>query len=195
MSVVSRSSGVVQDDSRAQPEHVPGPSTSSNPAAAPGAPGPDRHVDKLLHNAESLPPITWSNWYREVRWFNLSVIVVTPLIALYGALTTDLDMRTFWFCVFYYVFNMIGGFGPVYFKELSSRLSRWRLPGITAGKYPNASLKLSYHDMSLLGYHRLWAHRSYNASKPLEYFLAIAGGGSVQGAIWWWARGHRSHHR
>ena len=25
------------------------------------------------------------------------------------------------------------------------------------------------------GYHRLWAHRSYNASKPLQYFLAMAG--------------------
>ncbi|KAF8488071.1 hypothetical protein JB92DRAFT_3018269 [Gautieria morchelliformis] len=45
------------------------------------------------------------------------------------------------------------------------------------------------------GYHRLWAHRSYNASKPLEYFLAITGAGAVQGSIKWWARGHRAHHR
>ncbi|KAF8321746.1 delta9-fatty acid desaturase [Clavulina sp. PMI_390] len=45
------------------------------------------------------------------------------------------------------------------------------------------------------GYHRLWAHRCYNASKPLEYFLAFAGVGAVQGSIKWWARGHRAHHR
>lgn len=45
------------------------------------------------------------------------------------------------------------------------------------------------------GYHRLWAHRSYNASKPLEYFLALAGAGAVEGSIKWWARGHRAHHR
>ncbi|KAG8905501.1 hypothetical protein FRB99_008846 [Tulasnella sp. 403] len=45
------------------------------------------------------------------------------------------------------------------------------------------------------GYHRLWAHRSYNASKPLEYGLALAGAGAVQGSIKWWARGHRAHHR
>ncbi|EPQ54719.1 delta 9-fatty acid desaturase protein [Gloeophyllum trabeum ATCC 11539] len=45
------------------------------------------------------------------------------------------------------------------------------------------------------GYHRLWSHRSYNASKPLEYFLALAGAGAVQGAIKWWCRGHRAHHR
>ncbi|KAH9924363.1 delta9-fatty acid desaturase [Amylocystis lapponica] len=45
------------------------------------------------------------------------------------------------------------------------------------------------------GYHRLWAHRSYNASKPLQYFLAMAGAGAVEGSIRWWSRGHRSHHR
>ncbi|KAF8321747.1 hypothetical protein DL93DRAFT_2093707 [Clavulina sp. PMI_390] len=45
------------------------------------------------------------------------------------------------------------------------------------------------------GYHRLWAHRAYNASKPLEYFLAFAGAGAVQGSIKWWSRGHRAHHR
>ena len=45
------------------------------------------------------------------------------------------------------------------------------------------------------GYHRLWAHRSYNASRPLEYLLAIAGAGAIQGSIKWWSRGHRAHHR
>ncbi|KAI5481749.1 hypothetical protein MNV49_000026 [Pseudohyphozyma bogoriensis] len=45
------------------------------------------------------------------------------------------------------------------------------------------------------GYHRLWAHRSYTASKPLQYFLAMAGVGAVQGSIKWWSRGHRAHHR
>lgn len=45
------------------------------------------------------------------------------------------------------------------------------------------------------GYHRLWAHRSYNASRPLEYALAIFGAGAVEGSIKWWSRGHRAHHR
>ncbi|EIW77198.1 delta 9-fatty acid desaturase protein [Coniophora puteana RWD-64-598 SS2] len=45
------------------------------------------------------------------------------------------------------------------------------------------------------GYHRLWAHRSYNASKPLQFLLCILGAGAVQGSIRWWARGHRAHHR
>jgi len=45
------------------------------------------------------------------------------------------------------------------------------------------------------GYHRLWAHRSYNASRPLEYILALAGAGAIEGSIKWWSRGHRAHHR
>lgn len=45
------------------------------------------------------------------------------------------------------------------------------------------------------GYHRLWAHRSYNASVPLQYVLSVAGAGAVQGSIKWWSRGHRAHHR
>ncbi|KAJ5711957.1 hypothetical protein N7488_006113 [Penicillium malachiteum] len=45
------------------------------------------------------------------------------------------------------------------------------------------------------GYHRLWAHRSYEASLPLKIFLACVGGGAVQGSIRWWSSKHRAHHR
>ncbi|KAF9071725.1 delta 9-fatty acid desaturase [Rhodocollybia butyracea] len=45
------------------------------------------------------------------------------------------------------------------------------------------------------GYHRLWAHRAYNASLPLQYLLALLGAGSIQGSIKWWCRNHRAHHR
>lgn len=46
-----------------------------------------------------------------------------------------------------------------------------------------------------LGYHRLWSHRSYNASFALQVFLILAGASAVQGSCYWWARRHRSHHR
>jgi stearoyl-CoA desaturase (delta-9 desaturase) len=45
------------------------------------------------------------------------------------------------------------------------------------------------------GYHRLWAHRSYTASRPLQYIFAAVGGGAVEGSIRWWSRDHRAHHR
>ncbi|KAJ2663836.1 hypothetical protein IWW48_001102 [Coemansia sp. RSA 1200] len=45
------------------------------------------------------------------------------------------------------------------------------------------------------GYHRLWAHRAYKASLPLELFLAVFGASSIQGSILWWVQNHRLHHR
>ncbi|KEI42080.1 uncharacterized protein L969DRAFT_83942 [Mixia osmundae IAM 14324] len=65
--------------------------------------------------------------------------------------------------------------------------------------WQTALWSLAYYQWTGLGitagYHRLWAHRSYNASKPLQYFLAFGGSGAVEGSIRWWARGHRAHHR
>ncbi|KAM5457473.1 putative stearoyl-CoA 9-desaturase [Microsporum audouinii] len=45
------------------------------------------------------------------------------------------------------------------------------------------------------GYHRLWSHKSYQASTPLQYFFAIWGASSCQWSILWWVRHHRSHHQ
>ncbi|KAF7419408.1 hypothetical protein PC9H_001998 [Pleurotus ostreatus] len=57
----------------------------------------------------------------------------------------------------------------------------------------------AYYIYSMLGitagYHRLWSHRSYTASFPLQCFLLFGGTSAVQGSCFWWARTHRSHHR
>ncbi|GLB41031.1 putative stearyl-CoA desaturase that utilizes O(2) and electrons from reduced cytochrome b5 to introduce the first double bond into saturated fatty acyl-CoA substrates [Lyophyllum shimeji] len=57
----------------------------------------------------------------------------------------------------------------------------------------------AYYVFSMLGitagYHRLWSHRSYNASTLLQLFLVCGGSSAVQGSCCWWARSHRSHHR
>lgn len=45
------------------------------------------------------------------------------------------------------------------------------------------------------GYHRCWAHRSYQASVPLQIFYMLFGAMSLQNSILAWASGHRAHHR
>jgi stearoyl-CoA desaturase (delta-9 desaturase) len=45
------------------------------------------------------------------------------------------------------------------------------------------------------GYHRLWSHRTYEASPALQWFLAIVGGMSLQNSILIWSARHRVHHR
>ncbi|PPR00686.1 hypothetical protein CVT24_000974 [Panaeolus cyanescens] len=87
-----------------------------------------------------------------IRGFNLAVLTVTPLIAVYGLWKGNIIRGTSYFAFLYYVFSM-------------------------------------------LGYHRLWSHRSYNASFPLQLFLLAGGTSAVQGSCYWWARAHRSHHR
>jgi stearoyl-CoA desaturase (delta-9 desaturase) len=45
------------------------------------------------------------------------------------------------------------------------------------------------------GYHRLWAHRTYEAHWSLRLVFMLFGAMSVQNSILIWASGHRTHHR
>jgi len=46
-----------------------------------------------------------------------------------------------------------------------------------------------------VGVHRLWSHRSYEASFPLRFFLMLCNSIANQGSIFHWARDHRVHHK
>jgi stearoyl-CoA desaturase (delta-9 desaturase) len=101
-------------------------------------------------------PISFKNWYKCINWIQSSLLIITPILAVYGMLTTELQTKTLiWSIIYYYATGM----------------------GITAG------------------YHRYWAHRSYQATLPLQIYLALVGAGAIQGSIKWWSRGHRAHHR
>lgn len=45
------------------------------------------------------------------------------------------------------------------------------------------------------GYHRLFSHRSYEASRPLKLFYALFGAAAFQHSILKWSLDHRIHHR
>ncbi|KAF9205700.1 hypothetical protein BGZ49_003676 [Haplosporangium sp. Z 27] len=115
--------------------------------------------DPLTH--DDLPPlfpekITIFNIWKYLDYKHVLGLGLTPLIALYGILTTELQTKTFiWAFIYYYCTGL----------------------GITAG------------------YHRLWAHRAYNAGPAMSFVLALLGAGAVEGSIKWWSRGHRAHHR
>ena len=46
-----------------------------------------------------------------------------------------------------------------------------------------------------VGYHRLFSHRSHEASWPLVLFYAVFGAGSFQNSILEWCSDHRNHHK
>ncbi len=45
------------------------------------------------------------------------------------------------------------------------------------------------------GYHRLWAHRTYQATWIVRFFLMIGGTMATQNSVLFWASGHRTHHQ
>lgn len=45
------------------------------------------------------------------------------------------------------------------------------------------------------GYHRLWAHRAYEAHWLVRFFFAVGGTFATQNSILHWASDHRLHHR
>ena len=45
-----------------------------------------------------------------------------------------------------------------------------------------------------IGYHRLFTHQSFEASRPLKIVLAVAGSLAVQGSLIDWVATHRRHH-
>lgn len=46
-----------------------------------------------------------------------------------------------------------------------------------------------------VGVHRLWSHRSYEASFPVRLILMLINSIANQGSIYHWARDHRVHHK
>ncbi|KAF9230650.1 delta 9-fatty acid desaturase protein [Melanogaster broomeanus] len=130
------------------------PTFLDDPERIPTEAVPDNYVFYTLKHQEALPPITWSNWYKELHWLHVFILCVPPTLGVIGAWSTPLTLKT---AIWFFGYSHLTGIG------------------LTAG------------------YHRLWTHRAYNATKTLEYILAILGVGVVEGSIAWWARGHRAH--
>jgi len=45
------------------------------------------------------------------------------------------------------------------------------------------------------GYHRLWAHRAYEAAWPIKVLYMLFGAMALQNSILIWCSGHRNHHK
>jgi stearoyl-CoA desaturase (delta-9 desaturase) len=46
-----------------------------------------------------------------------------------------------------------------------------------------------------IGYHRLYTHKSFEASAPVAWVSAVCGSMAVQGPLLWWVTTHRRHHQ
>jgi stearoyl-CoA desaturase (Delta-9 desaturase) len=67
--------------------------------------------------------------------------------------------------------------------------------GYSAGIWAFAVFFLVANEMSITaGYHRLWAHKAYEAHWLLRAFYFVFGTMALQNSVFVWASGHRRHH-
>ena len=67
--------------------------------------------------------------------------------------------------------------------------------GFTAATWAVAVLFAGANGMAVtMGYHRLWAHRTYEAHWSIRWLLLIFGTMALQNSVFAWASGHRTHH-
>ena len=69
---------------------------------------PDNYVSWTVKNQKARPPVSWNNWWRELNYLSLTILTVTPAIAIYGACTIPLRWETAVFSVFYYFVTGLG---------------------------------------------------------------------------------------
>jgi stearoyl-CoA desaturase (delta-9 desaturase) len=60
--------------------------------------------------------------------------------------------------------------------------------GIMAGLYVITALGIT------LGYHRMFTHRAFEASRPFRTIVAVLGSMAVEGSVITWVADHRKHH-
>jgi stearoyl-CoA desaturase (delta-9 desaturase) len=67
--------------------------------------------------------------------------------------------------------------------------------GFSLGSWAFFAFFLIANEMSITGgYHRLWAHRAYEAHPALRWFFMIFGSMALQNSALVWCSGHRTHH-
>lgn len=65
----------------------------------------------------------------------------------------------------------------------------WTELGLLVGMYTATGLGIT------IGYHRLFAHKSFETIRPIKFMLGVLGSMSVQGALDEWVATHRRHHQ
>ncbi|KAJ3483709.1 hypothetical protein NLI96_g6129 [Meripilus lineatus] len=95
-------------------EHSQAPATQNSEGNARHSPALKRRCPSffisLLHRLLG-PPTKFNvlrSWIRQIIWFNLLTVLTTPLLSLYGVLTTTSNSNTIFFSIAYYILNMIG---------------------------------------------------------------------------------------
>ena len=122
-----------------------------------------------------LPPvdehgnILWRNMWQNLNWEVFPWVVLQHFISIFAIFAV----------LFPTTWTYLTTFDAPNASTLWIGLSLWPITGlgVTAGM------------------HRLWTHKSYEATKVLKIMLMVFASIGNQSTIWGWAHVHRAHHR
>lgn len=91
--------------------------------------------------------------------------------------------------------NILWLFGSLVATLVLVPIALWQW-GITAAGMALFVLSIIIAPLCITaGYHRLFSHRSYEASALVRFFYLLFGSAAFQGSVLEWSSDHRSHHR
>jgi len=62
---------------------------------------PENFVSYTLKHQEALPPVTRKNWYKELHWVHVFILLVPPILGVIRAWHTPLRLKTaIWLVVY-----------------------------------------------------------------------------------------------
>jgi stearoyl-CoA desaturase (Delta-9 desaturase) len=101
------------------------------------------------------------------------------------------ERRSTWEHVAFYAFVIVPFLAVILAVVLAvqARSLSWLTAGLAVGFYA-----VTGHGVTV-GYHRLFTHRSFKATRALKIVLAIAGSMAIQGGVIRWVTDHRKHHQ
>jgi stearoyl-CoA desaturase (delta-9 desaturase) len=74
---------------------------------------PNNFVADILEVEHPLPPITWTNWYREVDYPRVFILIVLPIIGFIASWFYPLRVETLTFTFFYTYIMGISKSSPI----------------------------------------------------------------------------------
>ena len=84
---------------------------------------------------------------------------------------------------------------PIFIAVIGTPLWAWH-HGFDWVQFTALIVAFSFCGLSITaGYHRLWAHKTYQAHPALRFIFAIGGAFALQNSALHWASDHRIHHR
>lgn len=124
-------------------------------------------------------------WYHRVKWVPTTTLIIIPVLFLLTIPWVPKNRRILGFAWLYGFHSGLCITAGTYTHGPKTEAKVWGF----------CKLYKKLTSKNIAGYHRLWSHKSYNASWPLRLYLAIFGAAAMEGPIIWWAREHRLHHR